>query len=134
MTPCHAGKHCCLSLARLHLQRAAGAVQDADAHVLVLIEKHHRMCCQICSCRGGHGVLHHSDLTCQSDKSGDSPGEHAVCHATPAWHAVLHEPPGKRAVTDDTPAEHAVHEAIPAEHAVHDATPAGKAGAFHHEA
>ena len=72
------------------------------------------MCCQTCSCHGSHGVLHHSDLTWQSEESEDSPAEQAVNHATAAWHAVLHQPPG--------------------EHAVHDAASAGRAGAFLHKA
>lgn len=135
---------------RLYLQLAAGAAQDPGADLLALIEKHHSMCCQTCSCHGGHGVLHHSDLTHQSAESEDTPAEHAVCHATPAWHAVLHEPLGEHAVPDETPAEHpvydgtpAAHDATPAEHAVcdiasaehaaHDAVPAGRAAAFHYE-
>ena len=84
MTACHAGKHCCLSLASLHLQQAAGTMQDPDAHPLALIEKRHSMCCQTCSCHGDCGVLHHSDWTCRSEESEDSPAEHAVRHATPA--------------------------------------------------
>lgn len=108
MTPwSHAGKHCCLLPARLHLQLAADAVQEPGADLLVPTEKHHSICCQTCSCHGGHGVLHRSDLTCQSGGFWD----------TPAEHAVLLEAPGE-------------HDGAPAEHAVHDAPPAGRPGAF----
>ena len=133
MTPCHAEKQCCLFPRRFHVQLAAGAVQDPEVDLLALIEKHHNMCCQTCSSHGGHGVLHHFDLTRQSAESEDTPAEHAECRTTPAWHAVLHEPVGEHVLPDAPPAEHPVYDATPAEHAAHDAVPAGRAGAFHHE-
>lgn len=74
-----------------------------------------------CSCHGVHGVLHHSDLTCQSGEIQDTPAEHAAHHATPFRHAVLLEGPGE-------------HDGASAEHAVHDAPHAGGPGAFQQEA
>lgn len=66
-------------------------------------------------------MLHHSDLTCQSEEFRDTPAEHAAHHATPLEHAVLLEAPGK-------------HDGASAEHAVPDAPPAGRPGAFQQEA
>ena len=133
MTPRHAGKQRCLLPGRTHLQLVAGAAQDPDVDLLVLIEKHHSMCCQTCSWHDSRGVLHHFDLTYQSEESEDTPAEHAVLHEPPGEHVVPDGTPAEHAVHDAAPAEHAVKGAASAEHAVHEAIPVGMAGAFHHE-